>query len=470
MINFGSTEEIKNYFLTFAPKTWGQKYKSSWGLDNVKAFLQEIDNPQNKYKSIHIAGTSGKGSTAYFCSYVLASQNLKVGLHISPYVGDFREQFQINNKFLDLEIFLSYSSEFKDLFEKWLSKGNDPLSYYELIVCLSFFIFFKEKVDYAVVEVSLGGLFDSTNVINRKDKICLINSIGYDHTEILGKEITQIAAQKAGIILPQNQVFVIEQEFIETEKVFTDTASTQKAKINWVRGFSSDKTLDENIYFQQSSSDQNGNKFKLLSSDFEDLEAEISTLGDFQIRNTALALAGCLFVFRRDSILVDLKNLKKSLRQVQIPARMQVLKPKKVLFKDQINEQKVILDGAHNLQKVNNLVNSMQKIFVDQKFVILCGFSSANQNISEILKAFSAISDQIIITEYDSRVSKTVGKSTQKLVEITKLILDLKLPVTIESNFEKALSLSLANRENPVLITGSFYLISNFLKVVKFLD
>jgi|688.fasta_scaffold26487_4 dihydrofolate synthase/folylpolyglutamate synthase len=463
MIQFSSLEQAKNYFLEFAPKTWGSKYQGGWGLDKVKKFLRFIGNPQNQYPCLHIAGTSGKGSTAYFCSYILAGQKRKVGLHVSPYLEDFREQFSINNKFLSLKLSLEYISEFVSLYQNWLTQNSGVLSYYELVVCLSFYIFYKQKVDYAVIEVSLGGLFDSTNVITSPNKVCLINTIGYDHTEVLGDTITQIAKQKAGIIQPYNKVFVIRQAFEEAEDVFKTEAELQNADLVMV-GPTSNTKSGSKIYFKFLQSDKNGNIFEFKSPEIPSQKFAIKTLGKFQTANCSLALSACEYVLKRDRQRLNIEELKKSLLQVKIPARLQIIDQKKLCFEGEFNQQQVILDGAHNLQKIQSLVSSLEVMFGDQKFLVLCGFSSLNKDVEIILNTLGEISSQIIITQFSSRVSQSVGKKSQNLDKLIAIAKASKIPISIHPNLSQAALKVFQNKSNPVLVTGSFYLISDFLQ------
>lgn len=466
MIQFNSLEQAQNYFLKFAPKTWGGKYQGGWGLEKVKTFLKFINDPQNQYPCLHIAGTSGKGSTAYFCSYILASQKKKVGLHVSPYIVDFREQFSINNKFLSLKLSLEYISEFVSLYEIWLNKNDESLSYYELVVCLSFYIFYREKVDYAVIEVSLGGMFDSTNVITSSNKVCLINTIGYDHTEVLGDTIAQIAKQKAGIIQPNNKVFAIKQVFEEAEEVFKNEAKIQNADLVIVEPatdlYSSSKTQ-----FKPLESNKKGSVFKFQSPQIPSQKFAINSLGKFQVANCSLALSACGFVLKRDQKDLNLAKIKESLLQVKIPARLQIIEPRKFIFNYQTNSEILILDGAHNLQKIQNLVNSLEVMFGGQKFLVLCGFSSLNKDVRSILNTLGKISSQIIITQFSSRVSQSVGKKSQNLDKLSTIAKNSKIPISIQPTLSQAILEVFQNKTNPVLVMGSFYLISDFLKHIK---
>ncbi len=188
----------------FIPKT---KKDHTYTLDGIKKLMDTLDNPQDKLKVIHVAGTSGKSSTCYFIAQLLVSQGLKVGLSISPHVDSITERAQINMASI-------YEEEYCLLFSEFLSLVNQSKtkpSYFEFLIAFAHWVFCKKRVDYAVIEVGLGGLLDSTNIVSRQDKICVITDIGLDHTGILGSTVEAITLQKAGIIKPNNTVFMNHQ-------------------------------------------------------------------------------------------------------------------------------------------------------------------------------------------------------------------------------------------------------------------
>ena len=191
--------EVRKWLESYIPQTYTKK---ELGLGRIKYLLKLLDNPQDKFKSIHVAGTSGKGSTAFYISRLLKeskSQRVKVGLHLSPHLVDIRERLQINGKLVPMNRFIKLLNEIKPVVEV-IQKSKPELtpSYFEILVAASFLYFAQSKVDWAVVEVGLGGRLDATNVLN--PEVSVITNIGLDHTDILGKTIEEIAREKAGII------------------------------------------------------------------------------------------------------------------------------------------------------------------------------------------------------------------------------------------------------------------------------
>ena len=191
-------------------------------LDNILTFTSALGNPQTKFKSLHIAGTNGKGSSSSMLASILQEAGYKVGLYTSPHLKDFRERIKIDGKEIPEDYVVNFISENKSFLEE------HSLSFFEMTVGMAFSYFAEEKVDIAVIEVGLGGRFDSTNIII--PEVSLITNISKDHTDILGDTLPKIAFEKAGII-KQNVPVVISEYQEETAPVFTARAKEMKAPI-----------------------------------------------------------------------------------------------------------------------------------------------------------------------------------------------------------------------------------------------
>ena len=176
-------------------------------LDRMWPLLSAVGNPHKKLKTIHIAGTSGKTSTSYYIAALLKASGQRTGMTVSPHVDSITERLQIDGSPVSDDLFCSYLSEFLDL----ITDVDPQPSYFELMIAFVLWVFARENLDYVVLETGMGGLFDGTNVVTRSDKICVITDIGLDHTQILGNNVEQIAAQKAGIIHKGNHVFTYKQ-------------------------------------------------------------------------------------------------------------------------------------------------------------------------------------------------------------------------------------------------------------------
>ena len=198
------------------------------GLDKIRMLLDLLDNPQDKIQTIHIAGTNGKGSTAKMLASVLAKK-YKCGIFTSPYMEEITEEISINGIDITKKDFMAYTDRIKVYVDRLDEEGHH-VTYFEFITAIMFLYFYEEGVDVAVIEVGLGGIFDSTNVI-KKPRSCLITSISMDHTNILGDTLGEIASNKAGIIKEGVPVYVYPQKD-EAMNVIRDVAKIKNAKLS----------------------------------------------------------------------------------------------------------------------------------------------------------------------------------------------------------------------------------------------
>ena len=196
------------------------------GLDTSIALDNIFKNPHRSFRCIHVAGTNGKGSVSHTLAAILQNNGYKVGLYTSPHLIDFRERIRVNGDMIPE----SYVVDFVDQYRKSEFKGNP--SFFELTMSMAFHYFRHEKVDFAVIEVGLGGRLDSTNIIN--PELCVITNISFDHTQFLGNTLPEIASEKAGIIKPGIPVVIGEAEG-DVKKVFEHKAAEQNAPIRFAQ-------------------------------------------------------------------------------------------------------------------------------------------------------------------------------------------------------------------------------------------
>lgn len=191
-------------------------------VHNTKVMCERLGNPQNKFKTIHVAGTNGKGSTSHMLAAILQQAGYKTGLYTSPHLKDFRERIRINGEMVSESFVTTFIAEQKGLIEE-----IDP-SFFEVTVAMAFDYFAKEQVDIAVIEVGLGGRLDSTNIIT--PEVSVITNISFDHTNLLGNTLREIAGEKAGII-KQGIPVVVGEKQEETEQVFIDKANSVSSSL-----------------------------------------------------------------------------------------------------------------------------------------------------------------------------------------------------------------------------------------------
>lgn len=294
-------------------------------LTNIKLLVDHLDNPQNRLKCIHVAGTNGKGSTSHMLASVLQEAGYKVGLYTSPHLKDFRERIKINGEEISEDFVCEFVAKHKDFFE-----AND-MSFFEMSVGLAFDYFASEKVDIAIIEVGLGGRLDATNIIT--PLVSVITNIDLDHTQFLGNTPAAIAGEKAGIIKP-NVPVVIGEYTNETQSVFLAKAEENKAP----------------IYFASD----------LISQVFPS-----DLIGDYQFHNKKTVQQTIAVLNSQNEFKVSDENLKSGLSKVVkntgLQGRWQ-----------QLGENpKIICDTAHNKHGLTVVMNQIQNETFDKLHIVL---------------------------------------------------------------------------------------------------
>lgn len=300
-------------------------------LNTTINIINHLDNPQDSFKSIHIAGTNGKGSTSHSLASVFQEAGYKTGLYTSPHLRDFRERIRINGKMIPENEVVDFIGKHKDKLEEL------ELSFFEMTVAMAFDYFRKEKVDIAIIEVGMGGRLDSTNVI--KPELCVITNISLDHVKFLGENEEQIAAEKAGIIKPEIPVVIGETQE-GSKDVFIKTAKEKNSPI-----FFADKIMDcrkDNTY---SLDYQQFDIFKNNESYLKELKYPL--LGNYQKKNLATVI--CALDILRDSFKIEEKHIIDGLANVikntSLMGRWQVINKNPL----------AIADTGHNVAGINEV-------------------------------------------------------------------------------------------------------------------
>ncbi len=435
-----------DYIYSTIPQNNSLKFPGALGLKRQAALLKFLDNPQNKYPIIHIAGTSGKGSTATYLSHLLSNHYFKVGLTISPHLIDIRERIQFNNRLISKNKFVFYLNEIIPAVEKVKKTSLGNPTYFEILIALAFYSFYKEGVNYAVVETGMGGLYDGTNVIKSSNKLVVITRLGLDHTEILGKKMIDIAAQKAGIIQDNNLVLSLNSNF-SVRQVLDKVAQKHHTQINYL----SPKSFNRNI----------NKKITKLSYDYQFLGLDIknislNTFALYQIENSALALSALNMLSHRDHFPLKIHTIKTTIAKVIFSGRMEIFK---------ISNKNIILDGAHNPQKMTSFIKSLSNVFPQQKFTFVLAFKH-KKDFSSMLKLILPFADFIFITNFSTNGQDMhqISEVTDNIVYCLKQFKFSKYLVVKDPNqaLKKAIK-----KPSPIIITGSLYLLSQIYCSVK---
>jgi len=289
------------------------------GLENTIRILTALHQPQNSFRSIHVAGTNGKGSVSHFLSSILQSAGFKTGLYTSPHLVDFGERIRVNGETIDKQFVVDFVENHKSLIEK-----VQP-SFFEITMAMAFDYFAKSEVDVAVIEVGLGGRLDSTNII--QPELSIITNISFDHEEFLGHTLPEIAAEKAGIIKPHTPV-VIGEALSETKPVFMQKALEMNAPIF----FSEDS---RQVFFER----YEENRMWVKTSDGKSYLVGLT--GNYQLKNIATVLTA-VDQLRKTNFEITEINLKEGLEKViektGLQGRWQIIS----------SSPKIIADTGHN--------------------------------------------------------------------------------------------------------------------------
>lgn len=308
-------------------------------LTNIQLFCDHLGNPQNRFKSIHVAGTNGKGSTSHMLASILQESGLKVGLYTSPHLKDFRERIRVNGIPIGEQSVIEFIHSNKAFLE------NQQLSFFEMTVGMAFDYFADEKVDIAVIEVGLGGRLDSTNIIH--PILSVITNIGFDHMQFLGNTLPEIAFEKAGII-KNNTPVVISETQQETKPVFLNKSTWENAP----------------IYF---ASDEK----------FPDYPCDLQ--GDYQKKNKAGVLKSIEILRKLDLKISETairKGLENVVKNTGLKGRWQIVR----------EDPKVICDTAHNKEGLEIVLTQLKREKAENYFFVL-GFVK-EKNLDEVLALF----------------------------------------------------------------------------------
>lgn len=415
-------------------------FGSNYGLERTLKLLDILGNPQEKIKFIHVAGTNGKGSTTAMITAILKEQGYKVGMYTSPFLEEFEERIQINGKNIPKEILANLITKIKVAVDKVIELGFKHPTEFEIITCLMFLYFYEEEVDYAVVEVGLGGRLDSTNVIN--PLVSVITSISYDHTNLLGNTLREIASEKAGIIKKGIPVVLYPQEaeaLDAIEKRATETGS-RIYKVDIENSKIIKIVKSDNIY----------QKVAVNMYDYK-FEVNLPLLGEHQINNLLLALNTYKIVCELDNIEFKIEVIKRAIENVKWIGRLEVMKKNPL----------VVIDGAHNIQGIKKLKQNVEKYFEYNELYLLLGILADKQvedMVSEIVpiaKKVYALTPHNTRAESNEELKKVIDKYNNNCVAI--------------SSYEEALKLALkdAKEDDLILASGSLYMIGDIRKIIK---
>ena len=407
------------------------------GLDAIEGLLEELGHPEDKLKIVHIAGTNGKGSIFAYLSSILIAAGFKVGRYISPTISCYEERFQINGEYITKDKLARLYNIVEEAMKREEEKTGLKPTLFEVETAISFLYFKEEKVDYALIEVGMGGRMDATNVI-RHPELTVISSISYDHQAFLGDTLEEIAWQKAGIIKESCPV-VLSENSDEVCKVIEQEATKKKVKCIEIKP-TDYEVLSETPY---------GSTFL-----WKEQRYETKLPGRHQVSNAVTALAASEYLFRKDyeknnarkAIAKKLDEMNvKSAQQGGIirtcwPGRLEVIKKEPLFYRD----------GAHNPDGAKKLAAFLQKYFTNKKIIYIMGVLK-DKEYKKMLRYLMPMAKEV----YVFKPKNERGLSAQILADTIKEVADVS--VTIESDVNAAVfrALDTAKPDDVLVACGS---------------
>ena len=389
-----------------------------FGLETISELLSCLNNPQNSYKTILVAGTNGKGSTATMIASILQSAGYRVGLYTSPHLVDVRERIKVNGKMIsraDIDRIIVYIKK----------KKNNPLTYFEFITAAAFVYFKKKKVDVAVLEVGLGGRLDATNVCN--PLVSVITNISFDHMTYLGKTLESIAKEK-GDIIKKRGICMTAAKQKRVLKIFKNICHERKAKIYQI-----------------------GDDFKIIKNndktfDYQGMSRDLKRLcfgmpEEHQMENAALAIA-VIGVVAKKGLPVNEQAIRDGLKKAKLPARMEVLQ-KSPLF---------ILDGAHNPGGIRVLCKALKNEYTYRRLILIFACLK-DKKYFQMLHTIAPLAYKIILPH----LTTARAQDTNNIKEIVN---EMGYKSRLVNSVYQAIKIarSFASKDDLILAAGSLYL------------
>lgn len=415
------------------------RFGSVLGLSRIEKLLEFLDNPHKKLKCIHIAGTNGKGSTTAMISEILINAGYKVGMYTSPFIEEFEERIQINRVNIPKEKLCNIIEKVKEAAEKVQNENLEYPTEFEIITCAAFLYFYMEKIDYAVIEVGLGGRFDATNVIN--PILTVITSISYDHMSILGDTLSKIAYEKAGII-KEGVPLILYPQIKEAEGIINDVAKNKNAEVINVNENSAKyigNEIEGSKYLQHIAINTLKNKYDI----------RLSLLGTHQLLNCAAAVYAAEKL-KDIGFEIEKENIVNALSNVKWKGRLEILSANPL----------VIIDGAHNIDGITKLNESIHTYFKYNRVILIIGIL-ADKQVENMVRVIANDAYKVIAVAPNNDRAETAE-------DLCSIVKKCNINSEWEKEYDKAYdkAVSYYEKGDLILVCGSLYMIGDMRKVI----
>ncbi|PHV69895.1 bifunctional folylpolyglutamate synthase/dihydrofolate synthase [Sporanaerobium hydrogeniformans] len=405
------------------------------GLENMVAVMGLLGNPQDKLQIIHVAGTNGKGSVTQFIKSILKEGGYKVGTFTSPHLVTLHERICINDEMISDEKLWLCMDKVRRANQKAKNYGYDALGYFEALTATAFLYFLEEDVDFVVLEVGLGGRFDATNVIS-KSLLSIITPIAIDHKEILGDTLPQIAREKAGII-KQRGCVVVWAQTSDVMQVFEETCKERLATLYCL----------ESSELQEVTLNEEGTHFKWQGEPYD-----LQMIGIHQAHNAGLAIKAIEILKDKKIITIKREQLKKGLQAAKWQGR----------FEKVMNQPDFYVDGAHNVDGIRALVNTLSHLRPCYNIGII-GILK-DKEIDKMVTLVAPYFDVLIVTLPPGKRAVVLEELVE---EVKKHHKEVHSQIDISEAIEEALKLSQTRLESRIVAFGSLYMIGEIYTLLE---
>ncbi|MBA7496064.1 Folylpolyglutamate synthase [subsurface metagenome] len=411
-----------------------------YDLRRMEELLARLGNLHWKARTVHIAGTKGKGSVAVMVASALTASGYTTGLYTSPHLHTFNERIRVDDKLISDEEIVALVDRLRPEVEAVNEKATyGELTTFELITAISFAYFELKGVDFQVIEVGLGGRLDATNVV--QPEVCVITSISFDHTEVLGDTLVEIATEKAGIIKPDS-VVITSPQADEVDRVIKETCLSCQAEL--VR-------VGNDVTWQGLGFDASRQSLRVKGR-LDSYQLSLPLLGQHQMENAATAVAA-LEVLAEKGFHISRDNITDGLARVNWPGRLQVLRRCPLL----------VVDGAHNPHSARTLKQSLEHYFGFDHAILIIG-SSYDKDIAGIISELVPLFDKVIVT----RSTHPRAMATAPIVaEFSRH--GVAAQATEDISTALPLALTLAGEKDLICVTGSLFVVAGAIEQAKVL-
>ena len=409
-----------------------QELRIKPGLERIKFLLEHLDHPEKNFQIIHVGGTNGKGSVCRYLSSILVKEGYTVGLFTSPHLMIIKERFIINETMISEDEFAYLISRLKDIVDHQGLEMDRP-TYFELCTALMFLYCDRQKVDYAIIEVGLGGRYDATNII--EPILSIITNVSFDHMDILGETIQQIALEKAGIIKDCVPLITAAEGKALTviEKVVKDHHSTL-VFVSDSKSIIIEQTLDYQLI--------------RIEGMLDEYTLKTHEIGSYQRKNLALAMYA-VEQLQMMGLFISPGSITQGVDLMYHQGRMKVIH----------NNPTVIIDGAHNPSGIHELKTTVRSLFPKKNIILIFGVLN-NKDIKEMIKEIHSICQMMIITipsndrAADPKMVKNIAAS---FISEEQILVTRKISDAINHG------LDMVKKDDVLLITGSLFLIGEII-------